>query len=68
MSETVGPWRITFDTNPDDCNLHCIMCEEFSEFSDSQRNRRAKRQAPRRMGLPLIRKVVEEASTHGLRR
>lgn len=62
-----GPWRITFDTNPDDCNLHCIMCEEFSEFSDSQTNRRAKRLTPRRMDLALIRKVVAEASTHGLR-
>ncbi len=26
--------RITLDTNPEDCNLHCIMCEEHSEFSD----------------------------------
>src|SRR5207253_2951864 len=25
-----GPWRITFDTNPDTCNLHCVMCEEHS--------------------------------------
>ena len=24
-----GPWRITFDTNPDDCNLHCIMCQGY---------------------------------------
>ncbi|MFZ4454661.1 MAG: glycosyltransferase [Bacteroidales bacterium] len=26
-------WRITIDTNPEDCNLHCIMCEEHSPFS-----------------------------------
>ena len=26
-------WRITLDTNPEDCNYHCIMCEEHSEFS-----------------------------------
>ena len=25
-----APWRITFDTNPDDCNLNCVMCEEHS--------------------------------------
>jgi MoaA/NifB/PqqE/SkfB family radical SAM enzyme len=43
------------------------MCEEFSEFSESQANRRAKRLAPRRMDLTLIRKVVEEASAHGLK-
>ena len=27
-------WRITLDTNPEDCNLHCIMCEEHSPYSD----------------------------------
>lgn len=26
-------WRLTLDTNPEDCNLNCIMCEEHSEFS-----------------------------------
>ncbi len=30
MSKKEGPWRITFDTNPDNCNLKCIMCEEHS--------------------------------------
>lgn len=27
-------WRITIDTNPEDCNLQCIMCEEHSPYSD----------------------------------
>lgn len=27
-------WRVTIDTNPEDCNLHCIMCEEHSPYSD----------------------------------
>ena len=26
-------WRLTIDTNPEDCNLHCTMCEEHSPFS-----------------------------------
>ncbi len=26
-------WRITIDTNPEDCNLKCIMCEEHSPYS-----------------------------------
>lgn len=26
-------WRITIDTNPEDCNLSCTMCEEHSPFS-----------------------------------
>jgi MoaA/NifB/PqqE/SkfB family radical SAM enzyme len=62
-----GPWRITFDTNPDDCNIHCIMCEEHSEFSKLQLLRRLDGTPPRRMDISLIRKVVEEASRHGLR-
>jgi glycosyltransferase involved in cell wall biosynthesis/MoaA/NifB/PqqE/SkfB family radical SAM enzyme len=27
-------WRLTIDTNPEDCNLKCIMCEEHSPYSD----------------------------------
>lgn len=27
-------WRITLDTNPEDCNLSCTMCEEHSPFSN----------------------------------
>lgn len=27
-------WRVTIDTNPEDCNLKCIMCEEHSPYSD----------------------------------
>jgi len=27
-------WRLTLDTNPEDCNLNCIMCEEHSPYSD----------------------------------
>lgn len=26
-------WRVTLDTNPEDCNLKCIMCEEHSPYS-----------------------------------
>ena len=26
-------WRLTLDTNPEDCNLSCIMCEEHSAHS-----------------------------------
>ncbi len=59
--EKDGPWRITFDTNPDDCNLHCIMCEEHSVYSPCQIKRKAEGRARRRMDVSLIRKVLEEA-------
>jgi MoaA/NifB/PqqE/SkfB family radical SAM enzyme len=56
-----GPWRITFDTNPDDCNLHCIMCEEHSPFSTLQRERIQAGRPKRRMDIALIRRVLEES-------
>jgi len=31
---TKSLWRITIDTNPEDCNLKCIMCEEHSPYSN----------------------------------
>ena len=55
-----GPWRITFDTNPDLCNLNCIMCEEHSIY------RKNKREKNRMMDPTLITKVIEELSENGL--
>ena len=62
-----GPWRITFDTNPDDCNLHCIMCEDHSPYSATQSDRRKAGRPKRRMGIDLIRRVMEESKGKGLR-
>jgi len=62
-----SPWRITFDTNPDDCNLRCIMCEDHSPFSKTQERRRSAGLPKRRMDVALIRKVVEEQAPLGLR-
>ena len=62
-----GPWRITFDTNPDDCNLHCIMCEEHSPFSTLQRERIQAGKPKRRMDIALIRRILEEAQGTPLR-
>lgn len=33
MSKKNKFWRVTVDTNPEDCNLSCTMCEEHSPFS-----------------------------------
>lgn len=48
-------WRITFDTNPDDCNLNCIMCEANSKFNH---NKSAKNQSRRVMDINLVRKIL----------
>jgi MoaA/NifB/PqqE/SkfB family radical SAM enzyme len=61
---TPGPWRITFDTNPDDCNFRCVMCEEHSPFNTA---RRSEQNAKRRMPVALIEKIVAEAAPLGLR-
>ena len=62
-----GPWRITFDTNPDTCNMRCVMCEEHSPHSPLQVARRRERRARRMMPVELIRSVVADAAGHGLR-
>ena len=62
-----GPWRITFDTNPDDCNLHCIMCEDHSPYSTTQVDRRNTGLAKRRMDMGLIRRVLAESGGTPLR-
>ncbi len=62
-----APWRITFDTNPDTCNLQCVMCEEHSPYSPLQAMRKAEGKRPRRMPFELIKRIVEEMAGHGLR-
>ena len=62
-----GPWRITFDTNPDHCNMHCVMCEEHSGHSLLQIRRKAEGRRPRLMPFELIERVVADAAPHGLR-
>ena len=62
-----GPWRITFDTNPDDCNLHCIMCEDHSPYSSAQADRRAAGLPRRRMDIDLIRQVLADSRGAPLR-
>ena len=62
-----GPWRVTFDTNPDTCNLKCIMCEEHSEHSSLQVRRKEVGNPRRIMPIELVRRVIADAAPHGLR-
>lgn len=61
-----GPWRITFDTNPDTCNLRCVMCEEHSPHSPLQVRRKAEGQPRRVMPFEMIERVIADAAPHGL--
>lgn len=56
-----GPWRITFDTNPDICNLKCIMCEQFSIYN------RIRKKQNRIMNFDIIQRVVESTAKSGLK-
>ena len=67
MIQKNGPWRITFDTNPDDCNLRCVMCECFSPHSSTRKDRVAAGISKRRMSIDLIRKVLEERKGSSLK-
>jgi len=67
LSRDDGPWRITFDTNPDSCNLRCVMCEEHSPHSLLQPRRKAAGAPRREMPIELLRRVVAEAAPRGLR-
>ncbi|MHA1848178.1 MAG: radical SAM protein, partial [Promethearchaeota archaeon] len=60
-----GPRRITFDTNPDSCNLHCKMCELHSNYNKNYKKSRATTR-PRIMPFEIIKKVIESAAPHGL--
>jgi hypothetical protein len=62
-----APWRITFDTNPDDCNFSCTMCEQHSDFSPHKIARKASKARRNRMDFSLIENVVKEASQLGLK-
>ena len=65
MTTKSGPWRITFDTNPDDCNLRCIMCECFSPHSSVRKERVDAHIPKRRMSIDLIRQILDKRSWIG---
>lgn len=61
-------WRITIDTNPEDCNLSCTMCEEHSQFSryidTLYKETGVKR---RRMPVEWLDKIFKQAKEMGVK-
>lgn len=61
-------WRVTIDTNPEDCNLKCIMCEEHSPYSNFidtlYKETGVKR---RRMDFKTVQQIFEQASELGVK-
>lgn len=61
-------WRMTLDTNPEDCNLHCIMCEEHSPYSNFiEKLHKEKGIKRRRMSFAIVEKIFEEAKALGVK-
>lgn len=58
-----APWRVTFVTNPDRCNLHCKMCDTFSPFHTPKSKETHRAEMP----IELIEKVLNQLVPHGLR-
>lgn len=60
-------WRITFDTNPDDCNLSCVMCEDHSPYSNTLALRKKNKTPRRRMPIELVEKIFQQAKELGVK-
>ncbi|PRM96699.1 radical SAM protein [Aliarcobacter cryaerophilus] len=55
------PWRVTIDTNPDQCNLNCIMCDTHSIYNtDFKPNRKY-------MDKELLERTLEEVIELGVK-
>lgn len=57
-------WRVTLDTNPEDCNLSCTMCEEHSPFSTYIKEKLGGKH--RRMPTEWLEPIFEQAKKIGV--
>ncbi len=68
MANNLNFWRLTLDTNPEDCNLHCIMCEEHSPYSDFKQKLFEKLHIKRReMPEEWLEPIFQQAKQLGIR-
>lgn len=64
----INIWRLTLDTNPEDCNFHCVMCEEHSNFSNFKQNLFNKTGLKRRlMPKEWLKRIFKEAKELGVK-
>jgi glycosyltransferase involved in cell wall biosynthesis/MoaA/NifB/PqqE/SkfB family radical SAM enzyme len=57
-------WRVTLDTNPEDCNLSCTMCEEHSPYSTYIKEKLGGKH--RRMPKEWLEPIFEQAKKIGV--
>ncbi len=58
-----SPWRITFETNPDRCNLRCIMCDTHGCSCDRARHGKDERL----LSFEPIERTIRDLSRLGLK-
>lgn len=66
-SNKEGLWRVTLDTNPDFCNLNCIMCEDHSPYAESMKERKTNGTLRPIMDKKLVEKVIRESASLGVK-
>ena len=59
VTRSSGPRRITFVTNPDDCNLACRMCREHSPLA-SHHAPAAPQRVSRHMSVEAVEQILRE--------
>lgn len=67
QASLAAPWRVTFDTNKDDCNFSCTMCEGHSVYSSEKSDRLEAGIRRRRMDPAVIAATTDEISPLGLK-
>lgn len=60
-------WRITLDTNPDTCNLNCIMCEDHSPYADSAKVRKQQGRLRSNMDKAMLERIIRDAAKMGIK-
>ena len=60
-------WRATLDTNPDFCNLNCIMCEDHSPYGDDRATRKKQGRIRPTMDVALLERIIREVAELGFK-
>lgn len=67
LKKLPAPWRITFDTNPDNCNHNCIMCEEHSPYSLKRKIQQESQSRRQQMDFSIVENIILECAPMGLK-
>lgn len=61
LSHRPSPWRVTFVTNPDQCNMQCAMCDTHSIYAPKTSKK------IRELDIGIIERTIRDLAQRGLR-